>query len=170
MLPRIKDMSTDMIPIPGSDRPPPRGAQEIGPNPPDEIFDVTVRLRRRAELPVTTPQAGMARMSRDEYEASHGATRATAATIRVRPDPSTNAVTAPAQSSSTALIPYTPAMGAKRDSQVSVWEYPSDSHENPDRNQPRHHSISSHAAGTATSHRTAPVCGSQRATTYPSAA
>src|SRR5437899_2218102 len=93
-----------------------------------------------------------------------------APTTRVRPDPSSSAVTAPAQTSSTALIPYTPAMGAKRDSQVSVWEYPSDSQENPDRNQPRHHSISSHAAGTAISQRTAPVSGSHRATTYPRAA
>src|SRR4030088_1780072 len=97
-------------------------------------------------------------------------TRTTAAKIRVRPDPSTTAVTAPAQTSNTALIPYTPAMGARRDSQVSVWEYPSDSHEKPDRNQPRHHSNNSHAAGTATSQRTAPVSGSHRATTYPRAA
>src|ERR1700736_1937290 len=102
--------------------------------------------------------------------ASHGITQTTAATIRVRRDPSTSAVSAPAQTSSAALIPYTPAMGAKRDSQVSVWEYPSDSHENPDRNQPRHHSISSHAAGTATSQRIGPASGSHRATTYPRAA
>src|SRR5262249_54303542 len=100
-----------------------------------------------------------------EKAASHGTAKTMAATTRIRSEPSTKAVSAPAQTSNTALIPYTPVTGARFASNVSVWEYPSDSQEKPERNQPRHHSSNSHAAGTATSHRTAPVCGSQRATT-----
>ena len=44
----------------------------------------------------------------------------------------------------------TPVIGATPPSQVSVCEVPSVSHGKPERNQPRHHSISSQTAGRPT--------------------
>ncbi len=42
--------SNDLVAIPGSERQPVRGARRLGPSRPDERFEVTVRLRRKAPL------------------------------------------------------------------------------------------------------------------------
>ncbi len=95
---------------------------------------------------------------------THGSTTTAAAIARMRLLPRASATSAPALTSSSALMPYTPMIGAKPASHVSVCEYPSDNHMKPDRNQPRHHSMKSHAAGMATSQRNAPEAGNHRAT------
>src|SRR5271157_3592990 len=67
------DDAAPMIPLNGSHRDPPPGATELGLTPPDEALDVTVRIRRRAELPPVPARAELARLSREDYEARHGA-------------------------------------------------------------------------------------------------
>jgi|GEM_PF-169748 len=62
-----------MTPLKGSHRNPPPGATELGPTPPDEALDVTVRVRRRSELPPVPARAELTRLNREEYEARHGA-------------------------------------------------------------------------------------------------
>src|ERR1700733_2802453 len=75
-------MSTakNQLPLAGSGRAPLEGAREIGPANPDEIVDVTIRLRSRAgKKPMvsaeafTTPIAKRTIFSRQEFEQRHGA-------------------------------------------------------------------------------------------------
>jgi kumamolisin len=69
-----------MVKLPGSVPPPSTNARSLGPVPAGERFEVTVRVRRRAELSPhlslhegETGIAGREYLSREEYEASHGA-------------------------------------------------------------------------------------------------
>jgi len=68
------------VPLAGSERAPLEGAQEIGPANPDEIVDVTIRLRSRAgKTPIvnaaefTKPIEERTILSRKEFEQRHGA-------------------------------------------------------------------------------------------------
>jgi kumamolisin len=68
------------LPLTGSERAPLEGSREVGPADPNEIVDVTIRLRSRAgkEPPVnpdefTKPVAERTIMSRKEFEQRHGA-------------------------------------------------------------------------------------------------
>ena len=72
--------STPKKPLAGSERAPLEGAQEIGPANPNEMVDVTIRLRSRAgKKPIvsadafTQPVENRKTMSRQEFEQSHGA-------------------------------------------------------------------------------------------------
>jgi kumamolisin len=67
-----------MIPIPGSEKKPMRGATAMAPARPDERFEVTVRVRARQELPSLDELsqralAGAQPMTHQEYEAAHAA-------------------------------------------------------------------------------------------------
>src|ERR1700676_512516 len=75
-------MSTPKNPLPlaGSERSPLEAAREIGPANPNEMVDVTIRLRSRAgKKPIvsadafTKPIEKRKIMSRQEFEQSHGA-------------------------------------------------------------------------------------------------
>ena len=73
-------MSTPKTPLAGSERAPMEGAREIGPANPNEMVDVTIRLRSRAgKKPIvsadafTKPIEKRKIMSRQEFEQSHGA-------------------------------------------------------------------------------------------------
>jgi kumamolisin len=68
------------LPLAGSERAPLEGAQEIGPASPDEIVDVTIRLRSRVgKKPIvnadsfTKPIAERSHLSRREFAQRHGA-------------------------------------------------------------------------------------------------
>jgi kumamolisin len=70
--------NTRYVPIRGSEREPLPGARVIGPTPPDERLEVTVRVRRRAAPPSIEEMArqlpGDRRyLTREEYETTYGA-------------------------------------------------------------------------------------------------
>ena len=70
--------SSKLLPLPGSDRAPLESAREIGPANPNEIVDVTIRLRSRSGI---KPNAEPERLSREEFEQRHGADPASIAQI-----------------------------------------------------------------------------------------
>ena len=63
---------TGWIEVPGSRKAPAAGAQVGELTPPDETFEVTVRVRRRKPLPTAPPAPGR-HMTHAQYEAEHGA-------------------------------------------------------------------------------------------------
>ena len=82
-------MSTpkSQVPLAGSERAPLEGAQEIGPANPNEIIDVTIRLRSRsAKRPLDAsefakPVEKRRLLSRAEFEKLHGADPASIALV-----------------------------------------------------------------------------------------
>lgn len=70
--------SKKLLPLAGSERAPVQGAREIGPADPNEIVDVTVRLRSRLGQ---KPNADAGILSRKEFEQRHGADPASIATV-----------------------------------------------------------------------------------------
>ncbi|GAB3470818.1 S53 family peptidase [Massilia terrae] len=68
-----------MVKLPGIAPAAPAGARAIGPVPADERIEVTVRVRRQAELPGHTLATTLAQrdyLTREQYEARHGASAA----------------------------------------------------------------------------------------------
>jgi len=76
-----------MVPIPGSEKKVHRNAREIAPAPSDERLEVTIRIRSRTALP--NPQdmlklsgAPLPQLTREQYEARHGASPKDIALVR----------------------------------------------------------------------------------------
>jgi kumamolisin len=70
--------NSDLVPIAGSERKAVRGAHAAGPLPPEERFEVTVRVRRRMPLPSAAidgrqPPGERTYLTRAKLEADHGA-------------------------------------------------------------------------------------------------
>ncbi len=70
-------LSAQFVQIPGSERTPVRGAQRLDAVPPNERFEVTVRVRRRRELSADAigsgPDLAQAHPPREKFEEQHGA-------------------------------------------------------------------------------------------------
>ncbi|MGZ5202063.1 MAG: S53 family peptidase [Telluria sp.] len=67
-----------MVKLPGIAPAAPAGARSIGPVPADERFDITVRVRRRAELPPHPMGGSLGQrqyLTREQYAAQHGASQ-----------------------------------------------------------------------------------------------
>jgi kumamolisin len=71
--------SKKRVPIPGSDRSPLTGASELGPANPNEIVEVTIRLRSRTgktpivdDRELSKPVGERKTLSRTEFEQRHG--------------------------------------------------------------------------------------------------
>src|SRR5438128_1545497 len=74
----IMPSEPNRVPVPGSEKAPLRNAQVIGGVPAENRIEVTVRVRRRQELPSLQTHASQLPqqrryMSRAEYEANYGA-------------------------------------------------------------------------------------------------
>ncbi len=92
-------------------------------------------------------------------------------TSRARPRPCQQASSAPAcTSSSRGQAVHAEHRCVARPAIVPVCEYPSDSQGKPVSTQPRHHSPSSHSAGSPAYQRQAPRAGRKRAASQPSSA
>jgi len=83
-----KSTPENQLPLAGSERAPMEGAQEIGPANPNEMVDVTIRLRSRAgKKPIVNadefkkPTAKRTILSRKEFEQQHGADAASIARV-----------------------------------------------------------------------------------------
>jgi kumamolisin len=67
-----------MVKLPGIAPAAPAGARSLGPVPADERFDITIRVRRRADLPPHPAAASLGQrqyLTRQQYAARHGASQ-----------------------------------------------------------------------------------------------